>query len=114
MGMRLAAPGLRHERVCAYAVGVDWSDAVRWSGVSVSTGQRRQAGESHQVVGGGHQIAGKVDPLQSAVARLAQATDRFHPAEDFFDTFAHFLTGTIARSAGRASIHGTAAASGVL
>src|SRR4051795_13329778 len=86
----------------------------RRSGVSGGGGQRRQASESHQVVGGGHQITGEVDALQPAVARLAEATHRLHPAEDLFNPFAHLLTSAIAGPTGRATVNGAAPASRVL
>src|SRR4029453_7900725 len=82
--------------------------------VSGGGGQRSQASQSHEVVGGTDHIPGEVDTLQSAVARLAEATYRFHPPENFFNPFAHLLTGAIARPARGASVDGAASAAGVL
>src|SRR5438132_13956495 len=93
--------------------GSGWSLATPGRRVRVS-GERWhgcQAGQPHQVVRGGHQIAREVDTLEPAVACLAQAANRFHPAEDFFNPFAHLLAGDVARSARRPSVDGTAAAS---
>src|SRR4029450_3534092 len=81
---------------------------------SAAVAQRAQASQPHEVVGGAHQIPGEVDALQSAVARLAEATYRFHPPENFFNPFAHLLTGAIARPARGASVDGAASAAGVL
>src|SRR6266566_2573446 len=96
--------------------GSGWSRGafVRRVRVSGERWQSCQSCQPYQVVSGGHQVAREVDPLQPAVTRLAQATDCFHPAEDFFDTFAHPLTRDITKPTGGPSVHGAAAASGVL
>ena len=95
-------------------VGGQHTGGLRGDNASCQCRLARQTHQAHEVVRSGDEITGEIDPREPAVTRFAKPTYRFHPAKDFFDSLAHFLTGVISSRTGCASIHGAAAATRVL
>ena len=66
--------------------------------------------DAKEVVGGANEVSSQVAAFEAAQASLSQAADHLHPAEDFLDAFASFLTQGIAGPGRCARINGRAPA----
>ena len=62
--------------------------------------------DAKEVVGGANEVSSQLGAFEAAKARPSEAADHLHPAEDFLDAFASFLTQGIAGPGRCARING--------